>query len=349
MHGLIIAAVFSATTIAAIVSVIVLRRFWAGPSRLRSAVMNALVTVLTLAYLFLALETYYYMFKIESDGFGYTLAKKRWLALYYKPINSLGYRDMEHTAETLAGKRLACVIGDSFSVGSGVKRVSDRFSSVLKRKLGDEWEVVLLAQGGWDTPKQLTALKTYSHKPELVILQYFINDIAHAARDHGVRFLVTRPSFFPPVQFVIDHSYFVNFWFWRLFRRFAPTYGQESFCERVQGCFVREEVWQDHERSLREFAAYTQREGIKLLVVVFPSLNAVAQSQPATAKVAAVFEDAQVEVLDLTPRLQDRSPDDIICNPYDAHPNERLHAEVGLLLYSRLLENGFLSDNKLSR
>ena len=47
---------------------------------------------------------------------------------YWKPINSYGYRDIEHV--NLKEKKLPFVVGDSFVAGHGIKNYKDLFSNV---------------------------------------------------------------------------------------------------------------------------------------------------------------------------------------------------------------------------
>ena len=81
------------------------------------------------------------MFAVSSDAFGHTLASRQWFAKYWKPINSFGYRDIEHDLKNLGGKKLLFVVGDSFVAGHGITNPRDRFSDVLGAQLEENWEV----------------------------------------------------------------------------------------------------------------------------------------------------------------------------------------------------------------
>ena len=50
-----------------------------------------------------------------------------------------------------SGKRLL-IVGDSFVAGSGIGDPADRFGAVLWARLGDEWEVVNIAQARMEHP-----------------------------------------------------------------------------------------------------------------------------------------------------------------------------------------------------
>jgi hypothetical protein len=85
---------------------------------------------------------------IYSDGLGFTLMYDRWHKKYWHPVNSQGYRDIEWSAEQLAGKTKIIVTGDSFPAGHGTNNVADRFPNVLQQELGDDYAVMLVARQG---------------------------------------------------------------------------------------------------------------------------------------------------------------------------------------------------------
>ena len=112
-----------------------------------------------------------------ADNFVRTLAAQRWEARYWKPINSFGYRDAEHSPGAVAGKRVVAVVGDSLTAGAGIEDHRDRYPDVLAELLGSGWTVVNISRGAWSQPEELRALKTHPLTPDAIVLQYYINDI----------------------------------------------------------------------------------------------------------------------------------------------------------------------------
>ena len=336
MHLPIVLGLFVAVSILAACVVWVFRKAWKTDSQVRSGAMSALLTMFSLAYLCLALEAYFYCFGAQSEGYNFTLASKRWFARYSGPPNTLGYRDDEHTPEDFVGKKVLFAVGDSFTWGSGIRNRADRFSNVLARKLGNGWAVANIAVGGWDTVDELNGLKAYPYKPDTVILQYFVNDAKSAARKHGLGILPEVPAAGALIQPMVDRSDLCNRVYWNLWRvKLKERF--ENHWKNMKRCYTDEAIWQEHKEELREFVQYTREKHIELLVVIFPNLTALEESRPITAKVAAAFEEMQVEVLDLTSVLAGRNPKDMVCNAFDAHPNEAVHHEAAELLYQRLM------------
>lgn len=331
MYLLILLGLLAGVSVLALVAVLFFRHVWKRTSRLRGAIISSALLLFTLSYLLLAFEAYFYV-GAQPDGFGFTLASKRWSSLYWKPVNSRGLRDVEHPPESFIGKRVLYVLGDSFAAGSGIEDYRDRFSGVLAERLGEGWTVVTIARGGWDTARQLSELKAYPYTPDIVVLQYFVNDIKHAALSHG---LPIHPPLPPPptlIKPLVEHSYLADFLFWRG-RRSNMRAFTRAFWDQLAQYYDDPDLWHEHEQALRAFAGYTRKKRIDLYVVIFPDLARVVETRTTTAKVARVFQELGVPVLDLAPILVERDPVDMIVSTFNAHPNPALSREVGDLLY----------------
>src|SRR5205085_11395114 len=111
----------------------ILRSVWIKASKLGSFSMKLGVTLSTLLYLFLFLEALFYYSFAVPDTFGFTLAAQRWQERYWRPINSHGYRDVEHYPEEFQDKTVLFVVGDSFVAGPGLAYREHRFFNYLQR------------------------------------------------------------------------------------------------------------------------------------------------------------------------------------------------------------------------
>jgi hypothetical protein len=147
--------------------------------RFRSIARGLLITYFMLLLIFAAGEIFFRYFYAESENV-FTGATLNWLARYWH-TNSLGFRDREWTPEDWTGKQTILVTGDSFTAGWGINDPVDRFTDVLAQDLGDGYAVVNLGTYGTATPEQLEILKNYPlQNPDVVIMQYFLNDIDYA-------------------------------------------------------------------------------------------------------------------------------------------------------------------------
>lgn len=312
--------------------VYVLRSMWTTPSKARSVLMKTSLYVSTCIYLFLILEILFYSTFTFSDGFGFTLASKRWAEKYWHPINSFGYRDIEHDPVEFQKKRVIFVLGDSIVAGHGIRKIEDRFSDILQRNLGTQYLVVNMGRSGWDTAYEYDALKSYPYKPKKIILSYFINDIDGAARRAGnIPGVLIEPPRNPALVYTIEHSYFLNFVYWRLYRFHDKDIGAK-YWQYLKQSYSNPDVWGAHEKELNQIVEFTRNQGIDLIVVVFPSPAAVKDSADITSKVTEFFQSHKVRVLNLEPLLEGRDPTTLVVNSIDGHPNEALNREVAELL-----------------
>lgn len=314
----------------------VLRSVWTKPSKFRSVVMKASVSVSTCIYLFLILEILFYSTFTMSDGFGFTLASKRWGEKYWHPINSLGYRDVEHDPVELNDKKVILIVGSSFVAGHGIRKIEDRFSDILQRNLGPQYLVANIARSGWDTGQEYQAIVSYPHKPKRIVFCYGVNDIAGLARKAGqIPTILVEPPQNPALLYIVENSYSLNFAYWRLYRFRNKDIG-DKYWRSLKQSYSSEDVWGAHQSQLKQIVEFTRNQGIELTVLVFPNLTAVKDSAPITSKVTAFFQSLNVRVLNLEPLLEGRDPTTLVVNGLDAHPNETLNQEVAELLTREL-------------
>jgi len=280
----------------------------------------------------LLLEIIFYSSFAMSDSFSFTLAAQRWHEKYWQPINSLSYRDAEHSRSDFEGRKVLFVVGDSFVAGHGIPQIENRFSNILQRNLGEQYRVVNIAQNGWDSADEYRAISAYPYKPRKIILSYFINDILGAAQRVGFGSPIrVEPPSNGLARYIIDRSYSLNFAYWRLYRFRNKDLG-EKYWRFLQDAYARQDVWEAHEAELLQIVTYAQKENIDLTVVVFPNLSNVKSCAAITTKVTELLQEHGVRVVNLEPLLESRDPKSLVVNSMDAHPNEALNREVGELL-----------------
>ena len=322
--------------------VLVLKKTEKRPAKFRMYSINAVLFISTLLFSLLIIEVFCYAFIVHSDSFSFTLANQRWFEKYWHPINRLGYRDPDYSTEKLNNSHLIFVVGDSFVAGQGIKNYQDRFSNRLQDKLGADWLVLNIAQVGWSTTDELHALTTHPYKPEILIWSYFVDDIRETANRSHEKFrfteLITLPS--PRWQPIIEHSYFINFFYWRWYRQYHQ--GPESvYWQKLQYFYDHEEIWSIHEQELTAVVQYARERDILLIPLVFPNLVALEQSKPITTKVIKLFQALGTHPLDMTATLRAQPAAELVVNPMDAHPNEKVHTEVATLLFTQI--NSFIN------
>ncbi len=312
------------------------RKLWPGRKSGRDLLTNLTVSLLFLFLAFMGAEFYFKVFFAQSDAFVFTLAAQNWKQRYWTPINSLGYRDREWSAEDIAGKLKIMVVGDSLAAGLGINNYQDRFSNKLNELLGDKAVVFNVASSGWHTRREIEAIVNYPHRPDILILTYFINDIEGSAFHQGVERVKLDIYKYPPVlEPLIQNSYAFNFLYWRLVR-FGLQEGQAGYWQWVTEIFETPDIWWVHQQELQTIYEGAQAEGITLIVVVFPNVTSIEESQQITRPVLDFFQSRGIVTLDVTELIKDDEPRDLMASPVDGHPNEVVHLKVAERLYQMI-------------
>ncbi|MDM8519360.1 hypothetical protein QUF64_04880 [Anaerolineales bacterium HSG6] len=303
--------------------------------------VNITLLFLSLFLTCMGVEFLFKVFFAQSDAFRYTLASRNWYDRYWEE-NSLGYRDVEWTADMLAGKTKVMVVGDSFAAGSGIEYPEDRFANQLGANLGNEYAIMVVASPGWDTIDEVQAIVEYPYTPDILVLSYYINDIEGVAYESGAQRPQIRTD--PPLglNWLVKNSYAMNFLYWRLVRfgpqEWASIYWNDWLLRIVNDPEIR---WR-HRQELLTIVEGAKAQQIPMVLVVFPNLAAIEASEPMVQPVIDLFVEYDVPVLDTRPILQQHDPADTMVNAIDSHPNEMINEEVAEALYQLLLEHAVI-------
>lgn len=294
---------------------------------------NLALVIFTLIFTLLALELYFKVFFAQTDGFNYTLASKNWFERYWHK-NSLGYRDIEWTPQLVAGRTKIMVLGDSFVAGYGIENEADRFSNLLGQKLGDSYAVMNVGQLGAGTKDEIQNALEYPYSPDIIILSFYVNDILDTAKDMGY----ARPPAQTQGPFPVDYSYALNFFYWRVYR-LGPEQWSNDYWNWLVSLYAKPDIWQVYQQELLQISDFVEQHHGRLIVVVFPNLTAVEESQPITTQVVKLFAERGVKVLDVTDLVANMKPAELIASPVDSHPNELVHRLVAEQLYPLIMDN----------
>jgi hypothetical protein len=284
----------------------------------RSPFVGALLTLTTVVLLLVGVESWMRIALIQSDAFSLTAMHYWWHTLYWRPINALGFRDNEPNGDP--NRTQILVIGDSFASGHGVNSIEDSFPHQLQRGLGEGYAVNIAAQPGWESDAALAALNNYPIKPKIVVLSYFLNDINYLLpSDQAAINEVRFPE--PPWSDFIRDYFVLNYLYWHVFQR-PPDRGH---FDTMLAAYQDPSLWPQHAATLTAFVDATRANDQQLVVVVWGALNAMPQSEPAVSKVAQLFRNQGVVVLDMTQVLAGENVRGIVANAFDAHPNAYAH------------------------
>lgn len=292
-----------------------------------------LMTYFTISVCLLAGEAYFRFFHAESDGLP-TLAARNWQEQYWQ-VNTSGYRDREWKSEDWKEMKTILISGDSFAAGWGIENPEDRFGNVLGSLLGKQYAVINLGEPGANTVEETENLREYPiENPDLVILQYYLNDIENAALSIGL-----DPGLNPAknVPSWANESYLANFIYWRLLGRFQPeAQGTQTYWEWLYSMYDNSVVWAKHQEQINTFVDLVKSKNAQLIVVIFPNMLDPFSSIPYVDRVAQAIESRgydQEHVLKLFDAAESMPFNERVVSNRDAHASAKFNRLVGEWLY----------------
>ncbi|MFZ4816460.1 MAG: SGNH/GDSL hydrolase family protein [Phototrophicaceae bacterium] len=294
---------------------------------LQSVARGLLVSYLTLLIPLATAETYLRCCFAQSEN-TLTWSTRNWLDRYWQ-TNTLGYRDREWTPADWEGKTTVMLLGDSFAAGWGINDPADRFGDQLATRLGEGYALLNLAQYGRATPQELALLQAHPlQTPDVVILQYYLNDINYAQLALGLEF---KPQ---PDPAWVNESAVLNF----LYFRFLPFTSPQAADARHYDfeSYDNPTVWAIHEAELHTFINHIESINARLIVVIFPDMLNPYGSIPYVDRVAQVFEARnQQNIFKLFDAAEAWPLNERIVSNRDTHASVAFNAYVADELYAR--------------
>jgi hypothetical protein len=294
---------------------------------LRTMSRNFLVSYTVLALALVGGELYFRFVHAQSENI-LTRSTGNWLDRYWQ-TNSLGFRDREWTPEDWEGRETVLLLGDSFAAGWGIDDPADRFGNVLADLLGDDYAVINAAEYGRSTPEQLEIAREHPlQDPDVIILQYFLNDISYAQLRLGLQL---DPGETP---WWANESYLLNFLYYRFLINILQS-DETDWQEYDFAAYDNPTIWQLHRSEIEAFIDYADEIEARLIVVIFPNMLYPFRSIPYVDRVAQVFEArGKTEVLKLFEEANAWPLEERIVSPRDTHPSVAFHRMVGERLYT---------------
>jgi lysophospholipase L1-like esterase len=255
-------------------------------------------------------------------------------------LNSLGHRSNELNSSKGKNEKRIFVLGDSIGLGWGVPR-ANVFSDILEKRLNDEkgqqtglhFKTVNAGVGNFNAFYKVELFKEQMMvvDPDLVILQYFINDAEKNPRKRGNYFL--RHSFL----FASSHYYFSIFLKERktLVEHYTQIYKNGG------------EDWGNAKMALEELKTICKNKQIPLIALLVPDLHYLSSDNPLIPIykiIKRMFDEIQIPIIDTFPAMHaefSANPRKAWVSHDDPHPNEKVHQIISDLLFN------FIDQRKL--
>jgi len=250
------------------------------------------------------------------------LTSLNWIMRHWS-LNSAGFRDQEWHPDEWQDKTTVVITGDSFAAGWGIDDPDQRFGDQLARRLGSDYAVANIAISGTSTRQQAQTLAAFNaFTPDIVLMQYFLNDIDDALLSLG---LPLPEASVPPLTRQLYLADFIH-------TRVNSDGG--SYWRLHYAAYDNYVVWEQHVRAIDAYIDQVEALGARLIMVIFPNMLDPVGSIPYVDRVAQVFTDRGYnDILKLFDDAEAWAPRDRVMSVRDGHPSAAFHALVGERLH----------------
>jgi hypothetical protein len=185
-------------------------------------------------------------------------------------------------------------------------------------------EVRNLGRSGAQTVHEIETFRREPGNPDVLVLQYFGNDILPTAAQETL-FPECRPPFAQRHRHALSFSYLVNY---VVNARPSPGY-TDCVYSGIAAIYRDPNVLAHHLGDLDRLRSDCEVRGIDLVVLLIPFLDRLAESRAFADPVARFFRERGVEVVDVAALVRDLPPADRVVNATDVHASEAVHARMG--------------------
>jgi hypothetical protein len=253
-------------------------------------------------------------------------------------INSHGLRDREYSLAKPADVFRIVMLGDSTTFGWGVP-VEETVAKILEGQLNktqvagySRFEVLNAGVGNYNTVQEVTHYLTYDREfhPDLVILEYFINDAEPVPKERN-------PG-------LLGRSYLLAFTISRFDLVMRMTGVRPDWKQYYAGLYDDGKPgMQAAKQAIGQLAEVTRHDGTGLFVTILPELHEINNGYPFVAahqKIKDTVSANHVPVIDLIDGLRGHGPEEsLFVTPADDHPNGKANSLIVAEILPLVLEN----------
>jgi lysophospholipase L1-like esterase len=245
--------------------------------------------------------------------------------------NSQGLRDREFSFNRTPGVLRIVMLGDSLTVGWGVPYEST-FSKHLEwlyAKDGIKAEVINTGVGNWNTIQEVEYFltKAYRYQPDVVVLNYFVNDAEPAPQSRPPSVIMRHCSVCVLLAGRIDVA----------LRQYSVRQSWQDYYLRLYND-GNGPGWIAAKGAIKKLSDYCKARGITLLIANLPELHDVTNYRFSTITdlVREAARENDVPFVDLLPYLKNQESSTLWVTPPDPHPSALAHQLIAEGLFDAI-------------
>ena len=246
-------------------------------------------------------------------------------------INSIGMRgnDLDLDNWDFAQKKIL-FIGSSITLGWGVEEslVQNKILEKIAKKNDLEWATLNGGVGNYNTERYIANffLNYKDLKPDLIILQYFINDAEILNSNDG--------NFF-------TRNFHLGVYFWKFISKLKSDIAKENIFSYYEKVYLEEKKNQIVKNNLYNFKKHCNSENIRCLIVYMPDLNLIDSIDKldfARNYILNLSNEINLEYIDLTDYFKNYKDNQLTNSEYnDRHPSSFAHDLIAQKIFKYLV------------
>ncbi len=283
---------------------------------------NIYTSLFSVFFILILLESIF-TFIPKSHNVGLAYCSKNW-KLYYNQLNQQQYRDQAHDKKDFSKKKIL-FIGDSFTQGNGIERPENRFAELFTKSLGSCSEHFIYAKGGMNSLEQLNILKGINFKFDLIVFQYYGNDILGDAQSLGYQInnFDHYGNLNPISELIVKSSYFINYFYWSFPK---DHYGHHK--KMIEAFYADKTIMAQHQNTLNQILEQCHQISPRIYCIIIPYLHDIKASKNIYSDMISETLNRpsfNSEVIDINSEIEKLSIPERVVNQNDAHASQRIH------------------------
>lgn len=262
----------------------------------------------------------------------------------YVSVNENMMREFNYEYEKPNNTIRIAVLGDSYTFGSGLKNFNQSYSKLLEKELNRNeenlsYQVLNFAVLGMNTSEQIRVFTNLSlkYKPDILIIGYCLNKFDNVDSNLGSVNELDKPLL--GLSWLRQVSY-LFFYIETKVNNFHESYlEKQTYNEKLLDIYNSQINLEYNQNLFKELSKSTKENNISVIVVIFPmiyNLNDYPFSLTHNI-VCNMSKSNNFSCIDLLKDYQDYSPNQLIVNNYDTHPNELGHKIAADEIYNKLV------------